>query len=182
MKRIILAAAAALVLTPAQAAPAPPKSLAIVACRVDDLTGLPGRHDPAMAARGWRDLEWHLNASLEYECKRELLNGLQDSTQYDPEATGKEVVLHPNWFDFGQCARASMEIGPRWNDANRGWAVMAVGCPSPELDDNGTPDNYLDDRLVDWHMPGCPSSQPGTSTPENPEGNRMRCNFDASMI
>lgn len=154
----------------ATAAPPPaPQTLVIIACKADDLTGQPGRHDPAMAAHGWRDLELHINGNNEYECKR-IVVPLEDAAIYQG--------LPPLASDFSnhtQCARAAMGFAPQWNDQNKGYAVVGIGCPVPEWADNGTPGDKSDDYIVGYRLPGCPSFRPGTN-------NRMRCSFDESAV
>lgn len=155
--------------------PRPQTDLVIIACRVDDLTGQPGRQNPEMAAKNWRDLEWHLNDSLEYECKRVVLR-LEDSTPYQMQAQGKEIPLDADFSKHEQCAARAMEIGPRWNDQHKGWATMAIGCPTPWMSDNGTPDDKSDDFPTgSYKMPECPVHQPGTQ-------NRIKCTYDESAI
>src|SRR5262245_4714554 len=90
----------------AEAAPPPPQTVVVISCRVDDLTGLPGRQDPTFAAKGWRDLEWHFDAGNELECKREEVP-LQDGVALmSPEV--KE--LHPDFSDYAQCAAVAMQM------------------------------------------------------------------------
>src|SRR6188472_3259523 len=95
MRELAFLAAVLLASTAHGASPSPPKApqaLVIVTCKVDDLTGQLGRHgvdadghyDETSAAKGWRDLELHLDKGLEYECKREIAQ-LEDATQYMPQ-------------------------------------------------------------------------------------------------
>lgn len=149
-----------------------PTSLVIVACRAVERTEWPEISRPLPGV--WYP-KLYINDDLEYECKRELLKDMQDSTHFSPTATGKEFQLEPNWGEHGQCARAAMMTAPRWNDENRGWAVVAVGCPTPIWDDGGSPDYWADDRIIGWHLPGCPTYLPGTT-------NRMKCRFDESSV
>ncbi|MGH6792058.1 MAG: hypothetical protein ACRECF_04895 [Methyloceanibacter sp.] len=179
-------------------APPAPQSLVIVACRVVDLTGLPGRHDPAMAARDWRDLDLYINPkSLEYECKREQVDledavaanyprkpfhiaGVGDIWPHEdhPQApvTGSLYAepLAPNFGGPTQCVRAGVVQSQKWNEENRGYAVVAVGCPSPigiDSDGDGEPDIHTSGPLKgqyvvkQWVLPGCPTYLPGTKNP-----------------
>jgi hypothetical protein len=143
-----------------------PQSIVIVACKVDDLTGRPGRQDPGFAAKDWRDLELHINQNQEYECKREVLH-LEDGSLYGENAPEDMIKLDADFADWMQCARVGMMQAADWNRKNKGWAVVAVGCPTRIVNDKGA--------TVGWQMPSCPTYLPGTN-------NRMRCNFDESVI
>lgn len=148
--------------------PRAPTDLVVIACRSDDLTGKPGRHgvdpvtgeyDPTLAARNWRDLEPKVvDGAL--ECKREV-NQLQDQTVVmDP--TGKLAKpLNSNFGNLAQCASASMFWSTQWNDAHPGWAVVATGCPTPIVDEQGV--------IKGWKMPDCPRFV-------------GKCKFDESLI
>lgn len=148
-------------------------SLVIIACRVDDLTGQPGRHDPNLAARGWRDLELHVEDG-QVQCKRIVLYDLQDSAQFDQLAPADLIPLDPDFSNWGQCARAGVVMAQAWNEDNQGWATVKVGCPTPIMSDNGTPDDMSDDVQVGLKLPECPSHLP--------DGSPMRCVFDESAI
>jgi hypothetical protein len=151
----------------AKAADVPaPTSIVIVACKVDDLTGQPGRHDPNLAAKDWRDLELHVNSSQEYECKREVLD-LVDGSYFGPNAPEDLIPLVPDFADWMQCARVGMMQASDWNGNHPGWGVVAVGCPTRIVNDKG--------ETVGWQLPSCPTYLPGTS-------NRMRCSFSDSVI
>jgi hypothetical protein len=149
-------------------------SLVIIACRVDDLTGQPGRHDPELAAKGWRDLELHI-VNGELQCRREVLYDLQDATQFSTAAPADLIALNPDFSVPTSCARVGVVMAQAWNEQNKGWATIAVGCPVPIMSDNGTPDDKSDDYQVGLKLPECPSFLPGTDSP-------MRCRFDASVI
>ena len=170
--------------------PAAMQSLVVVACQVDDVTGQPGRfgvdengvYHEEMAAKGWRDLELRLDKGLEYVCKREVLP-LEDAvTYYWPSKLAKP--LNTNMGIPGQCGHIGMTITARWEEGNKGWGVVGIGCPSKigiDADGDGKPDFHKDGPLrgqyiiKQWVLPGCPSFLPGTQ-------NRMKCRFDASMI
>jgi hypothetical protein len=143
------------------AEPPSPQTLVIIGCRVDDLTGQPGRHDPSLAAKGWRDLEWHQDPEdFSYSCKREVVP-LQDFVAtMDP-------TVQPLLTDFSNpsaCGHVGGMYSPTWNEANPGWAVLAVGCPV-RIETDG--------RLTGWKLPDCPSSIGGKN---------IKCKFDGSMI
>ena len=186
MLRALLLFVAAVLATSAVSAGSPPHSptsLVIIACRVDDLTGQPGRLDPALAAKNWRDLEWHLDNGLEMECKREQLD-LEDAVaanyakspspldEKDPThapVTGALYAepLNPDFSDHSQCAREGMVQAALWGDKHPTWSVLAVGCPTPIVDESN--------KVVAWKLPECPEYKPGT-------GMHMHCKFDASLI
>jgi hypothetical protein len=164
----------------AHAEPTAPNSLVIVACRVDDLTGQPGRHDPKLAARDWRDLELHVNEAQQYECRRDVIANIEDATQFNKHAPADLIPLNPNFGNPGQCARIGVVIAQSWNDTHPGWGVVAVGCPSPtfaDADADGAPDldQHGNPTVVQWRLPSCPTYLPGTS-------NRMKCVYDESVI
>lgn len=142
-----------------------PQSLVIVACRVDDLTGLPGRHDPDFAAKNWRDLEVHKNKNGEAECKREVVQ-IEDAALYAGDQ--RMLPLNPNFGDHSQCSRVSMMYSPHWNEAHKGWAVVTTGCPTPIKQDLTGDGPSEDDPTIGWKMPECPSW--------------IKCRFDGSMI
>lgn len=127
------------------ASPPPPQTVVIVGCRVDDLTGQPGRQDPTLSAHGWRDLEWHYDRGNEIECKREEVPLTDSVTLVAPEAN----ELHPDFSSYAQCSAVAMQYTPTWERANPGWAVAAVGCPTKVVNEQGV--------VVGWHLPECPS-------------------------
>ena len=175
---------------PPTAPPPAPQSLVVVACQTIDLTGQPGRHGvdtvgvyhEEQAAKGWRDLELKLDRGLEYVCKREALP-LEDAvTMFWPPKLAKP--LNPDFGNWGVCGRIGMSIVAGWEEKNKGWGVVAIGCPSMigiDIDGDGNPDIHKDGPLrgqyiiKDWKLPGCPTYLPGTK-------NRMKCRFDASLI
>lgn len=142
----------------------PPTTLVIIACRVDDFTGQPGRQDPALAAKNWRDLEWRFDKGLKLQCKREV-DPLEDSVNLNDQ-TGKIPPLNHDFSDFGQCAGAAIGYTPQWEEKNRGWAIMAVGCPVPIVDDRTG-------KVLSWKLPDCPRQVQGLT---------IDCLFDSSMI
>jgi hypothetical protein len=159
------AALLALLSTTALADVPAPTSVVIVACRVSDHTGEAGRHDPSLAAKNWRDLELVIKDG-EYQCKREVLQ-LEDGAVWGSHAPEELIPLHPNFGNPAQCAKVGVMQAAEWNESHKGWAVVAVGCPTKIVNEQG--------EIVGWHMPSCPSFLPGTD-------NRMKCNFDESTI
>lgn len=175
------------------ASPSPPieapHSIVLVACRVDDLTGQRGRHGvdedgtyhPEMAALNWRDYELHADKGGDFECKRELLDNLEDATQFAPNAPRDIVPLHPDFADTAQCGNVGAVMAEQYNASHKGWAVVAVGCPvriGIDADGDGKPDIGPDGQYITkgWKLPDCPSHLPGH------DDMPMHCKFDASQI
>jgi hypothetical protein len=141
-----------------------PTTVVVIGCRVDDFTGQAGRHDPALAARDWRDLEWRFEGG-ELSCKREVSPLEDQAVVMDP--SGKMVKpLNADFGDLGQCSHAGAFWAEQWNRAHTGWAVMAIGCPVPITDSKGV--------VKDWKMPDCPRQIGKLSG--------IKCKFDESAI
>jgi hypothetical protein len=141
-----------------------PTDLVVIGCRVDDLTGQPGRQDPALAAKDWRDLEWHVEGG-ELQCKREV-SQLQDQAVVIDNTGKLAKPLNSDFYDRGQCTKAGAVWSVQWDRAHKGWAVMAIGCPAPITDGKGV--------VKGWKMPDCPRKIGSI------EG--IKCNFDESNI
>jgi hypothetical protein len=141
-----------------------PTDVVVIGCRVDDLTGQPGRQDPALAAKDWRDLEWHIEQG-ELHCKREV-SQLHDQAVIIDESGKLAKPLNADFSDPAQCVHAGAMWAQKWNESHKGWAVMAIGCPVAITDERGV--------VKDWKMPECPS-QIGPL-----EG--IKCKFDESNI
>jgi hypothetical protein len=179
MRTLVLFSAAVLAATVASAAQAPaikkaPTQLSVIACRVDDWTGKRPLPEGVRPSKDWRDLEWHRDAEFALECKRIALQ-LEDAVAMN-YSNKEAAALHPDWSDAGQCSARSMDLAPRWSAQNPGYWPLAIGCPTPIADDNGTPDDKSDDVIIDYKMPECPMYEPGK------DGKRMHCKFDESMI
>ncbi len=133
---------------------APPMTLAIIACRIDQAspTG-------ASAAGDWREVEWHIPV----ECMRVV------ETVTDAAALSNLWLrqLAPNLADYGTCAEVSMTYAPTWEAAHKSWAVVKIGCPTKIVDGAN--------NIIGWHMPECQGTLPGTTYP-------LRCRFDPSAI
>jgi hypothetical protein len=141
-----------------------PTNVVVIGCRVDDFTGQAGRHDPAFAAKDWRDLEWHIEHG-ELQCKREVSKLEDQAVVMDP--SGKMVKpLNADFGDLGQCSHAGAYWAPLWEAKHKGWAVMAIGCPVAITDERGV--------VKAWKMPECPRRLGKL------EG--ITCNFDESQI
>ena len=141
----------------AEAAPPAPQTVVVITCRVDDHTGEPGRQDPALAARGWKDLEWHFDKGLELECRRDVVP-LEDAV------AAADPTVAPLVSDFSkpmQCGRAGAMFA---TNVREGWAVMAIGCPV-RIETDGV--------LTGWKLPDCPSEIGGLP---------IKCRFDGSLI
>jgi hypothetical protein len=124
-------------------------TLVIVACRVNDMTG---KRDPShdgvevRPAPGWKDLELYENKFGEAECKRIEYN-----------QTEAKVAVPNDLRTTAGCMRSSMLIAPQWNEANEGWAVVAVGCPTPIIaDHNGNKMLDEGERIIGYKLPECP--------------------------
>lgn len=152
---------------------APPTSVVIVACRVDDWTDKRPLPPNVFPAKGWKDLELHVEDG-EFQCKREVLN-LEDGTLYSPKALMDTLPLYPNFADLTQCGRIGVVQAAEYNKVHPGCGVVGVGCPVPIMDDNGTPDDSNDDRIIGFKLPECPTRIPGSDSP-------MHCRFDSSLI
>jgi hypothetical protein len=153
-----------------------PQSIVIVACKVIDMTGQPGRHgvdaagnyNEEAAAKDWRDLELYINPrTQQYECKREQLD-LVDGAIFGDNAPKDLLELTPDFADWGFCAHVGMMQAADYNREHPGWGVVAVGCPT-RIISNET------GATVGWQMPSCPTYLPGTQS-------RMRCDFTDSVI
>lgn len=149
---------------PPQAPPMAPNTLVFVSCRVDDHTGESGRQSIDGAAHDWRDLEWHIQNGS-YECRRAVIANIVDQTAtLDPSV--KE--MKPNLGKPETCARIGVSMVPAYEQSHPGWSVVAIGCPSPNIDKNTG-------QTLSYHLPTCPEYLPGTQ-------NRMQCEYDDSAI
>jgi hypothetical protein len=141
-----------------------PTDVVVIGCRVDDLTGQAGRQDPALAAKDWRDLEWHIEGG-ELQCKREV-SQLQDQAVVIDESGKLAKPLNADFSDAAQCVHAGAMWAEQWNRAHKGWAVAAIGCPVAITDERGV--------VKAWKMPECPRKIGAL------EG--IKCKFDESNI
>lgn len=133
---------------------APPTTLAIIACRIENRP----REDGTVAGE-MRGPDWHMPV----ECMR-VIETVTDSAALN-NLWLRQMV--PNLADYGICAEVSMAYAPEWEAAHRNWAIVKVGCPTKLVDADG--------NIVGWHMPECQGTLPGTSYP-------LRCRFDPSEI
>ena len=124
-------------------------TLVVVACQVNDMTG---KRDPShdgvevRPAPGWKDLELKENKFGEFTCKREVVN------QHDAK-----VSLQNDVRTTKGCMRSSMLLAPQWNEENPGWAVVAVGCPTPIINDlNGNNQQDDGEPVIAYKLPECP--------------------------
>lgn len=133
---------------------APPMTLAIIACRIEQASPT-----AASPAGSWRELEWHMPV----ECMRVV------ETVTDSAALSNLWLrqLAPNLADYGTCAEVGMTYVPTWEAAHKSWAVVKIGCPTKIVDGAG--------NIIGWHMPECQGTIPGTTYP-------LRCSFDPSAI
>jgi len=159
-----------------------PRAITIISCRIEEFVTiiLPDGSEKTISINDYKDgdqivppevrnyhnYEWKISHG-EMECMREIV-----------ELTDTEELkgAPPLGADFSSpvpCIAAAMSFTPVWNDLHKGWAVFAVGCPNPLYDDNGTPDDKSDDRIIGYKMPECPS-----------EINNLpvKCHFDESEV
>jgi hypothetical protein len=153
--------------------PPAPTSLTLIVCRADDLTGQPGRHgvdpitgeyDPSLAAKDWKDFELHVEDG-ELECKR-VVADLTDAAVAFDDSGRLAKPLDSDFGDAGECVHAAAMYGPQFEQSNKGWVLVAAGCPAPITDPTG--------KIIGWRMPECPRylSIVGNIT----------CKFDESFI
>jgi hypothetical protein len=123
-----------------------PNILVLIVCRITVL----GDIDPHT---GWQDTEWLMDGGVMH-CKREQVE------LYDPAA---DQGADPIPFNPMACMRAAMTLGPQFDvdatNARRPWRFYRAACPVAIMDDNGTPKNPRDDKIVGWKIPECPESR-----------------------
>lgn len=97
---------------------------------------------------GHENLEWATEHSM-MVCRRQEVQ-LYDPVEDQIDPKDRPVPLVPNFFDWGQCARAGIRLGTDWDAAHRNqpWRVWKVGCPAPILDRNTG-------KLVGYKLPEC---------------------------
>jgi hypothetical protein len=144
--------------------PVAPQAIAVISCQVDDL-GLDALPDNVIPTHQWKNLEWRRDKSGNLICKREIVP-IQDKD----EVVNNQVPLKHNFGDPGQCAHGSALFftNAEWDKHHPNYAVIAVGCPTPIVNDEG--------KIVSWHMPECPSHVPGN--PDMP----IRCDLSENEI
>ena len=73
---------------------------------------------------------------------------------YDP---APDQGADPQNFSNHHCTRAGARFGAQFDvdNWNKPWRFYRFGCPVPIMDDNGTPGNVRDDKLIGWHIPEC---------------------------
>ena len=128
-------------------------TLVVVACEVEDWTGKREpkgpNGEPQLPAPGWKDLELKLNKFGEVSCKREVVN------QFDlPKGLFADVRTRIG------CVRAGPLVAQQWNEepGHEGWAVAAIGCPTPIFNDmNYNQELDPDEEILDWKLPECPT-------------------------
>jgi hypothetical protein len=123
-----------------------PSILVLVVCKVVLL----GPIDPHT---GWQNTEWDMTDGVMH-CRREQVE------LYDPSVDQGAL---PQSFNPTACMRAAMMKGPQFDvdqtHAKRPWRFWRAACPTPVMNDNGTPDNPRDDKLVGWAIPPCPEKR-----------------------
>jgi hypothetical protein len=123
-----------------------PNVLVLIVCKIAVL----GPIDPHT---GWQDTQWDLTGGVMH-CKREQME------LYDPSV---DQGADPKSFNSWACMQAAMRMGPQFDvdatNAHRPWRFWRAACPTPILDDNGTPGDTRDDRIVGWQIPPCPEAK-----------------------
>lgn len=123
-----------------------PSVLVLIVCRVLFV----GEPDDNAKFTNWRNTEFDMSQGVMH-CKR------QQVELYDPSV---DQGADPVPFTPMACMRAAMMLGPQFDVDNRDkpWRFWRAACPVPMMDDNGTPDNPRDDRIVGWQIPPCPEA------------------------
>jgi hypothetical protein len=123
-----------------------PSILVLIVCKVVIL----GDVDPHT---GWQNTEWDMTNGVMH-CRREQIE------LYDPSVDQGAL---PQPFNPMACMRAAMTMGPQFDvdqtNAKRPWRFWRAACPTPVMNDNGTPNNPRDDKLVGWAIPPCPEKR-----------------------
>lgn len=91
--------------------------------------------------------EWDLAGGVMH-CRR------LEVALYDPAV---DQGADPQAFNTWHCMKAGARFGSQYDidNWNKPWRFYRFGCPVPIMDDNGTPENVRDDKLVGWHTPEC---------------------------
>jgi hypothetical protein len=127
--------------------PPMPSVLVLVVCRVIFIGG----EDDNSKFTNWRNTEWDLTHGVMH-CRREQVELYDKAVDQGGD---------PMPFNTPACMRAAMTLGPQFDVENRDkpWRFWRAACPTPIMNDNGTPDNPRDDRLIGWQIPPCPEKR-----------------------
>lgn len=116
--------------------------LVLIVCRV-----LLGEPDINSQFTNWRDSEWDLSGGIMH-CRRQQIQ------LYDSVDAGAD----PQPFNTFHCMQSAMSMAAEFDIKHKDqpWRFWRAACPTPIMDDNGTPDNTRDDKLLGWKIPECP--------------------------
>lgn len=128
-----------------------PAILTLIVCSV--ILGAP---DENSKYTGWRPSEWDTSNGVMH-CRRHEIE------LYDPAV---DKAADPQPFNTYHCNWAALRQGPGYDIdramkekdlpvGSKGWRFWKSGCPVPIMDDNGTPNNPRDDKLIGWKIPDC---------------------------
>lgn len=134
-----------------------PSTLVLIVCQV-----ILGQPDENSRFTGWRPSEWDTSNGVMH-CRR------HEIPLHDPAV---DMGADPQPFNTFHCNYAAMRLGPSFDieraakekdqpAGSKGLRFWKAGCPVPIMDDNGTPNDVRDDRLIGWKIPDC-STKGGT--------------------
>lgn len=91
--------------------------------------------------------EWDMTGGVMH-CRR------IETTLYDP---APDQGADPQPFSPWACMQAGARFGAQYDvdNWNKPYRFLKFACPTPIMDDNDTPDNVRDDKLIGWHVPEC---------------------------
>lgn len=117
--------------------------LVLIVCKV-----LLGEPDINSSFTNYVPSEWDLSGGVMH-CRR------HEISLYDPAV---DAGADPQPFNTFHCMQAAMTMMPAFDVKNKDkpWRAWRAACPTPIMDDNGTPDNPRDDVIVGWKIPECP--------------------------
>lgn len=124
-----------------------PHFLTIIACRSQIRTHWESHERPIPGVE-YREL-W-TNEDGEHECQRAVVDVVPRALETDPSDLSENH----------NCSQAAMSFAPLWEQQNKGWVVVKVGCPKPFRDAQG--------NILGYYAPGCPRN--------------MKCKFDRQEI
>lgn len=106
-----------------------------------------GAPDENAKFTGFENREWAIENSM-MVCRRHEIE-LYDPVAHQINPDDRPVPVEPNLFQYGICARASVQMQMDWDHKHRNtnWRVWRAGCPTPIVDNNG--------KLVGYKLPDC---------------------------
>jgi len=119
-----------------------PAVVILIVCKVA-VAGPPDQNSQYTHAE---NLQWHTEFS-KMVCRRQEVQVVDMSA---------ELGADPQPFDQNKCQRSAMLLGPQWDAQHKGskYRFWRVACPTPIMDDQGTPDTR-DDVVVGYSLPDC---------------------------